>query len=87
MSRVLTLEQMQEMLSERQQQPSEATRAESRGTTRVDGICLSGRPQMPLGWLNSVEGYAWMQQRAGAFSRMDTGGRMNFGFLTKNKDK
>lgn len=84
MSRVLTPEEMQKALSRAQQGASRAT--EPPRATPVSGgeICLSARPQMPPGWLNTKEGSTWMINRVESFARMDTGGQMNFGFLPKN---
>ena len=84
MSRVMSQEEIQQALSRAQQQPSERTERPSPTGPLPDGICLSNRPRMPVGWLNSIEGHKWMQKRAEAFSRMNANGRMNFGFLPKN---
>lgn len=74
-----------EASSEPQQAVQEAARARPGRAPAPDGICLSDRPQMPQGWMNSNEGLRWMENRAEAFTMMTYRGMM-FASTKKEKD-
>lgn len=65
---------------------SPGLRRPERGEVPANAICLSARPQMASGWLNTMEGIKWNLNRVTAFQQMSAG-RMTFGSTKKSKDE